>query len=165
MLKKLQVFLFVLVLVAISATGLSYLFFLSQYSDAMNEKLLASASELFVREFQNGASYQDASDSVQQVFNAEGQFLRITLVDSSGTVLTTMKRMPPRWRIIPEEKRSARLFDTKGMATNKRHSSTLDSDMLYMARFYPGLNIVVRTAVPLILYQSVSDKCRILLWL
>jgi signal transduction histidine kinase len=154
MLKKLQVFLFVLVLVAISATGLSYLFFLSQYSDAMNEKLLASASELFVREFQNGASYQDASDSVQQVFNAEGQFLRITLVDSSGTVLYDNEEDASKMENHSGREEIRKAFDTKGMATNKRHSSTLDSDMLYMARFYPGLNIVVRTAVPLILYQS-----------
>lgn len=154
MLKKLQIFLFVLVLVAISVTGLSYLFFLSQYSDVMNEKILASACELFVRDIQNDASYQEASESVKEVFHAEGQSLRITLIDSDGTVLFDNEEDASEMDNHAGREEVRQAFATQGTATNKRHSSTMDSDMLYMARFYPELNMVVRTAIPLVLYQS-----------
>src|SRR5450756_1768542 len=87
MLKKLQIFLVLIVLLSISTTGIFCIYFLSQYSDKMNEQLLASASELFVRDISDGRSFEAASASCQAVFADESTKLRITVIKTDGTVL------------------------------------------------------------------------------
>ena len=154
MLRRMQIFLVIIVLLSISITGFFCIYFLGQYSDRMNEQLLVSASELFSKEITGGQSYDQASATCQEVFADESVHLRITVIDADGVVLydnqqdaSTMMNHSNR----PEVKKA---FSTKGTATQKRHSATLDSDMLYMARYYPALNQVVRTSVPLDFYQQ-----------
>ncbi len=154
MLKKMQVFLLGLVLLAIAATGLFCLFFLSQYSDSINSQVLESASRLFIRDVRNGSTYSDAAESCQEIFEDEDGSLRITLIDDDGTVIfdnfedaSSMENHSDR----PEVKA---VLSDHGTATNKRHSETLDSDMLYMATYSTELGVIVRTAIPLTLYQE-----------
>ena len=154
MLKKMQVFLLGLVLLAIAATGLFCLFFLSQYSDSINSQVLESASRLFIRDVRNGSTYSDAAESCQEIFEDEDGSLRITLIDDDGTVIfdnfedaSSMENHSDR----PEVKA---VLSDHGTATNKRHSETLDSDMLYMATYSTDLGVIVRTAIPLTLYQE-----------
>ncbi len=154
MLKRLTFFFVVLVLLAVSATGLAYLYFLSQYSDTMNERILGSASELFVHDVSSGDSYEDASISVRDIFNTEGQAIRITVIDPDGTVLYDNEENAALMENHAGRSEVRQAIETMSTATTKRHSSTLDSDMLYMARYYPDLGLVVRTAIPLILYQA-----------
>ena len=154
MLKKLQLFLVLIVLLSISTTGIFCIYFLSKYSDEMNIQLLASASELYSRELSDGRSYEEASLACQTVFAAESNNLRITVIAADGTVLydnqqdaSTMDNHAGR-----EEVKAA--ISSKGTSTKKRHSATLDADMLYMARYFSNNNYVIRTSIPLIFYQK-----------
>jgi len=154
MLKKLKIFLVMLVLLSISATGFLCLYFLSQYSDKMNEQILSSASDLFVREYTNGKNYDEANLACQDVFSAESPELRITVIARDGTVLYDNQQDASAMENHAAREEVKKALISAGTATNKRHSSTLDTDMLYMARYYSDFQFVVRTAVPLNLYQS-----------
>jgi len=154
MLKRLQIFLITIVLLSITMTGAFCAYFLSKYSDRMNEQLLASAADLFAQEMQKGATYEEASESCTGVFSEESLNLRITIVDEEGVVLfdnqedaLTMENHSDRTEI----KEAISSGDT---ATKKRHSETINVDMLYLAKYYKDLGYVVRTSLPLVAYQS-----------
>ncbi|MEI8200921.1 MAG: ATP-binding protein [Eubacteriales bacterium] len=154
MLKKLQIFLVLIVLLSISTTGIFCIYFLSQYSDRMNEQLLESASELFVRDIADGRSYEEASASCQAVFADESTQLRITVIAADGTVLYDNQQAAASMENHANRNEVKAVLSSKGTATVKRHSATLDVDMLYMARYYAGLDQVIRTSIPLVLYQT-----------
>src|SRR5665648_140217 len=154
MLKKLQIFLVLIVLLSISTTGIFCIYFLSQYSDKMNEHFLASASELFVRNIKDGRSYEEASASCQDVFADESSQLRVTVIAVDGTVLYDNQQDASTMENHASRSEFKTALSSQGTATIKRHSATLDVDMLYMARYYADLDQVVRTSIPLVLYQS-----------
>src|ERR1035437_3000011 len=148
MLKKLQIFLVLIVLLSISTTGIFCIYSLSKYSDKMNEQFLVAASELYVKELADSHTYGEASADCQTVFSEESASLRITVINLDGVVLydnqqdaATMDNHSTR-----EEVKSA--ISSKGTAYDKRHSATLNVDMLYMARYYPNLNEIIRTSIP-----------------
>lgn len=154
MLKRLQIFLITIVLLSIAMTGAFCAYFLSKYSDRMNEQLLASAADLFAQEMQNGATYEEASEACKGVFSEESYDLRITVVDKEGVVLfdnqedaLTMENHANRTEI-------KEAISTENIATKKRHSETLNVDMLYLADYYPDLGYVIRTSLPLVVYQA-----------
>jgi len=158
MLKKLQLFLVLIVLLSISTTGIFCIYFLSQYSDKMNEQLLASASELFVREIDDGYGYKEASDICQTVFADESINLRITVIDIDGVVLYDNQQAASTMENHADRQEVKAVLSSLGTATKKRHSTTLDADMLYLARYYPGLKQVIRTSIPLKFYQTGVEK-------
>jgi len=158
MLKKLQIFLVLIVLLSISTTGIFCIYFLSQYSDKMNEQLLASASELFVREIDDGYGYKEASDICQTVFADESVNLRITVIAVDGVVLYDNQQAASTMENHADRQEVKAVLSSFGTATKKRHSATLDADMLYLARYYPDLNQVIRTSIPLKFYQAGVQK-------
>lgn len=153
MLKKLQLFLVLIVLLSISTTGIFCIYFLSKYSDNMNEQFLASAGELFVREIDDGYSYQEASEICQTVFAKESLDLRITVIDADGVVLYDNQQAAANMENHAQREEIKTVLSTLGTATIKRHSTTLDIDMFYLARYYPDRGQVIRTSVPMSLYQ------------
>jgi len=154
MLKKLQLFLVLIVLLSITTTGIFCIYFLSQYSDKMNEQLLASANELFVRELADGRNYEEASTACQTIFADESVNLRITVIDADGKVLYDNQQSAALMENHANREEVKSAISSQGTAVIKRHSATLNADMLYLARFYPDLNQVVRTSLPLVFYQS-----------
>lgn len=154
MLKKLQIFLVLIVLLSISTTGIFCIYFLSNYSDKMNEQVLASASELFVRFVEDGRSYEEASAACQSVFADESSKLRITVITADGTVLYDNQQAAAAMENHADREEIRTALSLHGTATQKRHSMTLDVDMLYLARYYSNLDQVVRTSIPLVVYQA-----------
>lgn len=154
MLKKLQIFLVLIVLLSISTTGIFCMYFLSQYSDKINEQLLASASALFVRDITAGRSYEEASASCQAVFADASTNLRITVINTDGTVLYDNQQDAAIMDNHKDRTEVKAVLSSHDTATIKRHSKTLNADMLYMARYYSNLGQVVRTSIPLIVYQA-----------
>jgi len=154
MLRRMQIFLVIIVLLSISTTGIFCIYFLGQYSDRMNVQMLASASELYYHELSAGQTYEQASAACQTVFADESMKLRITVIDADGVVLYDNQQNAATMVNHAGRKEIKDAFATKGTATQKRHSATLNMDMLYLARYYPDLNEVIRSSVPLEIYQK-----------
>ena len=154
MLKKLQIFLVLIVLLSISTTGIFCIYFLSQYSDKMNEQFLVSASELYFKELKDAHTYQEASADCQTVFSDESESLRITVINMDGVVLYDNQQDAAKMENHSNRQEIKTAMATKGTSYDKRHSATLGVDMLYMARYYPSLNEIIRTSVPLVAYES-----------
>jgi len=154
MLKKLQIFLVLIVLLSISTTGIFCIYFLSNYSDKMNEHILASASELFVRFVEDGRGYEAASASCQTIFADQSSHLRITVIAADGTVLYDNQQSAAAMENHSDREEVRTALSSQGTAIQKRHSTTLDVDMMYLARYYSGLDQVVRTSIPLVVYQA-----------
>jgi len=154
MIKRLQIFLVLIVLLSISTTGIFCIYFLNQYSDKTNGFLLASASELFVREIKTGTSYQEASEVCQAVFSEDSASLRITVITVDGEVIYDNQQDASKMENHADRAEVKSAISSAGTATQKRHSDTLGVDMLYLATYYSDLNQIVRTSVPLVFYQA-----------
>ena len=161
MLRKLQVFLAVIVIVSMTVAGVACLYFLSHYSDTVNEKMLSSASELFARDYESGKTYEEASASCEEIFSDEYSDLRITVIGMDGSVLYDNTQNAVDMANHSDRTEVKAAIESKGTSTIKRHSSTLNSDMLYLARYDSGIDLVVRTSVQLKLYQSGVQRLEI----
>ena len=120
----------------------------------MNGQLLASAGELFVREIDDDFSYQEASDICKTVFAEESLDLRITVIYVDGVVLYDNQQEAANMENHAQREEVKSVLSTLGTAIVKRHSTTLDVDMLYLARYYPDRSQVIRTSIPLRFYQA-----------
>lgn len=154
MLKKLQVFLVTLVVVSVTATGVFCLYFLAWYSEKVNEQLLVSACEMFMREYVNTGDYEDAGDACEAVFKPSAGALRITVINVDGTVLYDNEQDASTMENHASRQEVKQAISTRGSATIKRYSNTLGLNMLYLARYYEDSNLVIRTSIPLTMYQQ-----------
>lgn len=153
MIKKFQTFIFFVVLLSIIITGAFGVYFLSEYSDNANRKLLYSAGLFFENELARGATFQDAGTDCVDIFSGSSGDLRITVIERSGKVLydsaedaDTMDNHSDRAEVISA-------FSSEKAAYEKRYSRTIGAEMLYMADYDEVTDKVIRIAIPLVEYE------------
>ena len=69
MIKKIQAFLIVIVLLSILVTGVSGVYFLSDYSENTNRQLLVSAGRFFSEEMKDRISFENAATDCIEIFS------------------------------------------------------------------------------------------------
>ncbi|NLW88310.1 MAG: HAMP domain-containing protein [Clostridiaceae bacterium] len=152
MIKKIQAFLIVIVLLSILVTGVSGVYFLSDYSENTNRQLLVSAGRFFSEEMKDRISFENAATDCIEIFSRSSGDLRITVIDHNGRVLFDSAEDATRMDNHSDRKEVSAAFLSKGTVFEKRYSRTIGTDMLYMADFDETTGTVVRISMPLVEY-------------
>lgn len=147
MLKRIYALIIAIVVLAIAASGISAYFIIEKYHDRVNEEYLMNVTGLVEQRLLAGDSISKASQDATSIFRPENRPIRITLVEPSGKVIfdsetdaTAMENHLYR----PEIQVALR---TQRVGLAFRRSNTLNIGMVYLARFSPKLNLVIRSSI------------------
>ncbi len=154
MLRKTFYLIAVIVLLALLVNGLFSFQIVKTYSDQSNREYLEAAARLAISALEDGLSNEQAGNTLAETFRYEDQPIRLTLVNPDGTVrydnnadASTMDNHQNRPEI------SSALNQT-GIGSSIRTSDTTGIETLYLAIYSRDLGVVVRTAMPVVAYQT-----------
>ena len=145
----LPIFVIIIVVLAVVITGLVAFDAISQYNDEVRHRYLLAMAKVIERDLQNGDTPEASAENALQIYAADHEPLRVTVVDHTGLVLydnTTPADQMDNHLNRPEISHAIRSGQS-GSAI--RSSTTVGFDMLYLAHYNPQLKLVIRTAMPL----------------
>ncbi len=154
MLKRIYILIVVVVVIAILATGLVSLQVVSSFNDQNNRDYLLSAAKLIQLEMKEGSTASEASALALQVYNKSGNLIRITVVDRKGNVQYDNEAAPGSMDNHLFRPEISFALQNKSAGSAVRRSSTLMVDMLYIALYDAGHDLVIRTAMSLQDYRA-----------
>lgn len=149
MLRRIYSLVIIIVVLAVVITGLVAFDAISQYNDEVRHRYLLAMAKVIERDLQNGDTPEASAENALQIYAADHEPLRVTVVDHTGLVLydnTTPADQMDNHLNRPEISHAIRSGQS-GSAI--RSSTTVGFDMLYLAHYNPQLKLVIRTAMPL----------------
>lgn len=158
MLKKIYALIAAVLLVSVILTGLIAYNVIQDMNRNSNLSKLQSAVNLIETEMKNGRPYVGISDLLATTFPSGEERIRFTIIDMTGKVLYDNESDAASMEnhMYRPEVRAAISTKTSGQATRK--SSTLNADIYYYAEYQPGLDLVIRTAIPMTAYLKTVNS-------
>ena len=147
MIKKINTVTVAVLLIAVLITGLAAFQTISRYSRESDQLYLQTAGKTIQQLILDGHEPEAAAIRTQTIFSQESIPVRVTIITGDGQVLydneadsATMDN-----HLFREEIALALRSRDSGFAI--RRSDTLDLEMIYVARYIPDLDMVVRTSM------------------
>lgn len=154
MLRKIFSLIAVILLAAILINGLFSFQIIQTYGDQSNREYLDAAAVLAINRLEAGMMTAKVSDEVSATFRYEDNPIRITVIDPRGRVLfDSVADLATLDNHLNRPEVAAALSEA-GVGTSIRTSDTTETETLYLARYSPDLELVVRTAMPVMTYRA-----------
>ncbi|MDW7658254.1 MAG: HAMP domain-containing protein, partial [Bacillota bacterium] len=148
MLKKLNTLMIAVLVMAVLITGLASYQAISRYNDENNRQYLISAGLTISQRLIGGQETAAAVDQTLAAFNHDKVSLRVTVVNRQGLVLFDNEADSSQMDNHLFRAEIALAFKNEDVGYAVRRSDTVNTEMIYVAHYVPGLDIVVRTAMP-----------------
>jgi two-component system phosphate regulon sensor histidine kinase PhoR len=147
MLKRINVLVIAVVVLAILATGLSSFWLIQSYQRQVNQEFLSQVIQVTEQALLRGDAQADIAAEVGAIFKRNGQPPRLTLVAPDGRVFFDNEydsEVMDNHLYRPEINTALQTRDT---VVSVRRSMTLGVDMIYMAHYSPDLDLVIRASI------------------
>lgn len=154
MLRKTFLLIASILLLAMLVNGLFSFQAIKSYSDGSNFEYLKAAATQAIYQLKNGASPSQVGDMLSTTFQYDSQPLRLTLIQPDGSVVfdNSAEAAAMDNHLARPEIASA-IMET-GTGSSLRTSDTTGIETLYLAVYNRELGLVVRTAMPVVAYQT-----------
>lgn len=147
MLRRIYVLILAVVVVAIVASGASAFFVIKSYHNQVSHEYLLNAAQLIAQRLESGATFAQTASDIGSVYQRDGESIRVTIIEPDGKVvydnLSDSSRMENHL-YRPEVKAA---LQSRGTGFATRTSETIGKEMLYLASYDPGLDLVIRTSI------------------
>ena len=158
MLKKIYLLIGSVLLISVFCTGMIAFNAISQFNRDTNEAKLRAAVNLISAELQSDKSYDEIAAMLSTMYDTKEESLRYTVIDLDGKVLydnETDAALMENHLYRPE---ISTAIETRSVGQAIRESATQNTEVYYYARYQPELNLVIRTAMPMVTYlQTLSS--------
>lgn len=154
MLRKVFSLLAAILLIGMLINGLFSFQIIKTYGDASNREYLSAAAEQAIRHLVSGDQPKVVSTELESTFRYENQPIRLTLIDLQGRVMfDNVADLATLDNHLQRPEVAAALTEA-GVGTSIRTSNTTGLETLYLARYSRDLEMIVRTAMPVISYRA-----------
>ena len=154
MLRKIFSLIAVILLAAILINGLFSFQIIQTFGDQSNREYLDAAAVLAINRLEAGLVTAKVSEEVSATFRYEDNPIRLTVIDPRGRVLfDNVADLATLDNHLNRPEVAAALSEA-GVGTSIRTSDTTEAETLYLARYSPELELVVRTAMRVVTYRA-----------
>jgi len=154
MLRKIFSLIAVILLAAILINGLFSFQIIQSYGDQANREYLDAAAVLAIKRLETGMMTAKVSEEVSATFHYEENPIRLTVIDPRGRVLFDSVADLATLDNHLNRPEVAAARSEAGVGTSIRTSDTTETETLYLARYSRELELVVRTAMPVVTYRT-----------
>ena len=147
MLRRIYALIIAVLVIAIAASGASAYFIIQAYHNQVNEEYLNNAAALVEQRLLAHDSSRDASAAAMAIFRHETETIRVTLVAVDGQVLYDSSNNSSEMENHLYRPEIQTALKTRQIGIAVRRSNTLGVNMVYLARFSPDLDLVIRTSI------------------
>jgi two-component system phosphate regulon sensor histidine kinase PhoR len=161
MLKKIYLLIGSVLLISVFCTGMIAFNAISQFNRDTNEAKLQAAVNLISAELQAEKSYEEIAGMLSTMYDTQGESLRYTVIDLKGKVLydnETDASLMENHLYRPE---ISTAIETRSVGQAIRESATQNIEVYYYARYQPGLDLVIRTAMPMVTYLEALNSIEV----
>ncbi len=161
MLKKIYLLIGSVLLISVFCTGMIAFNAISQFNRDTNEAKLQAAVNLISAELQAEKSYEEIAGMLSTMYDTQGESLRYTVIDLKGKVLydnETDASLMENHLYRPE---ISTAIETRSVGQAIRESATQNIEVYYYARYQPELDLLIRTAMPMVTYLEALNSIEV----
>ncbi len=160
MLRRLYIVISLLVLAGFIAAAAVSFSSLSDFNRKTTEKNLGDSIRLVSARLSEGYSYEKLGGYISETFDPDSEMIRITIITHEGKVVFDSETDAEKMDNHLNRPEIAEALRTGNQGVSVRKSDTLDMDTFYLAKTYPDSGLLIRSSMPMKIYESSVDALR-----
>lgn len=160
MLRRLYIIISLLLLAGFIAASAVAFSSLSDFNRKTTEKDLSDSIRLVAERLSDGYSYEELDKYISGTIDPDSEMIRITIITLEGVVVFDSETDAAVMDNHLSRPEIAEALRTGNQGVSIRKSDTLDIDTFYLVRPDPDSGLLIRSSMPMKIYESSVDALR-----